>query len=41
MIPGVDTVERLARALGVSPCWLAHGQTAPPLHGPDGGADNK
>ncbi len=23
--PAVDTLERLARALGVSPCWLAYG----------------
>lgn len=27
--PRVDTVEKLARALGVSPCWLAFGQEGP------------
>lgn len=27
--PGVDTVERLARGLGVSPCWLAYGDEGP------------
>lgn len=24
-VPGIDTVERFARALGVEPCWLAFG----------------
>lgn len=24
-MPAADTIERLARALGVSPCWLAFG----------------
>ena len=24
-MPAADTVERLARALGISPCWLAYG----------------
>jgi len=24
-IPGADTIESLARALGVDPCWLAYG----------------
>lgn len=24
-VPGIDTIERLAAALGVSPCWLAFG----------------
>lgn len=24
-VPGVDAVESLAAALGVSPCWLAYG----------------
>lgn len=23
--PGVETMERLAQALGVDPCWLAYG----------------
>jgi len=39
-LPAVDTVERLARALGVRPCWLAFGEghpnvraTAAPTHG--------
>lgn len=26
VMPGVDTAERLAKALGVSPCWLAFGE---------------
>ena len=25
-VPRIDTIERLAAALGVSPCWLAYGQ---------------
>lgn len=25
-LPAVDTVERLARTLGVSPAWLAYGE---------------
>lgn len=34
-IPGIDTVERLAFALNVSPCWLAFGvdQPSPPAEG--------
>lgn len=34
-IPGIDTVERLALALNVSPCWLAFGkdQTGPVVEG--------
>lgn len=28
MMPGVDTAEQLAKALGVSPCWLAFGEPA-------------
>jgi len=28
-LPAVDTVERLARALGVRPCWLAFGDGVP------------
>lgn len=28
-MPAVDTVERLARALGVRPCWLAFGDGVP------------
>ena len=28
-IPGVDTVEKLARVLHVSPCWLAFNQAQP------------
>lgn len=24
-IPGADTIERLARAMNVDPCWLAYG----------------
>lgn len=27
--PGVDTVEKLANALGVSPCWLAYSEARP------------
>jgi len=29
-VPKVDTLEALAFALGVSPCWLAYGQGNPP-----------
>ena len=32
-IPAADTIEALAQALGVSPCWLAYGigpQVLPP-----------
>lgn len=28
-LPAVDTVERLARALGIRPCWLAFGDGVP------------
>jgi len=24
-VPGIEIVERLSKALGVSPCWLAYG----------------
>jgi transcriptional regulator with XRE-family HTH domain len=30
-IPRIDTVEQLARALDVSPCWLAYGLESEPL----------
>lgn len=29
-VPGVDTVEALAKALEVDPCWLAYGRGTPP-----------
>lgn len=29
-MPGIDTIEILARALGVSPGWLAYGQGPTP-----------
>lgn len=28
-VPGIDTIERLAARLGVSPCWLAFGVEQP------------
>lgn len=28
--PAADTIERLAKALGVDPCWLAYGTGAQP-----------
>lgn len=46
--PGIDTVERLARALGCTACWLAYGEEGPlvfaqkrafsehPMEGPQG-----
>jgi transcriptional regulator with XRE-family HTH domain len=36
-VPGVDTVERLAKALKCSPGWLAYGEGADPMAEPSGG----
>ena len=30
-VPGIDTVEKIAAALRVSPCWLAYGSEGPVL----------
>lgn len=36
--PSVDTAERLAVALGCSPCWLAYGEGPDPIADPQGAA---
>lgn len=29
-VPGIDTVEKIADALGISPAWMAFGEGEPP-----------